>query len=105
NRLSPVQSDVPRTSHGTPTAFPFEKQQHVVEFVVRLDARENRRISVLLEDHRGGKRAFEAMGAILAQHSAEREARFSIHLPIVRDAPQELLHTFGRTVALHDLPL
>src|SRR5262249_9046782 len=54
---APVQRDVARPRDRTETTVSLEKQQNVIELVLRFDADEDRRISVLFQDDRGDQRA------------------------------------------------
>ena len=61
DRLAPVQSGIARAADRSPSpAVPID-EQHVIQLVDRFEAEDERRIAVLLEDHRRRERRLQAV--------------------------------------------
>src|SRR5439155_19355765 len=104
HRLPSVEPNVSRASDRAQPAVSLEDQQHVIEFVLRFDTHEKRRISMLLQDRRGAQRALQTVRPILSNNPAKRIARFSIDFPVIWKCPQKLLNSLGCLVRLYYLP-
>ena len=50
-------------------------EEHVIELVDRFEAEHERRPAVLLEDHRGGQRRFQAVRGVVPDDAAEAAQR------------------------------
>jgi hypothetical protein len=81
-----------------------EKEDDVVEFVLRLEIEEQRGESVLLENGRCREGRLEAVGLPVTDNAPERAKRLSILLPIVGESAQKPLDLSGRPEPLDNGP-
>ena len=88
DRLAPVQSRVARARDRAPARRRAVDEDHVVEQVDRLEAEDQRRIAVLLEDDGRRERRFEAVRGAGADDAAERSQRLAALLGVVRQRVQ-----------------
>jgi hypothetical protein len=77
----------------------------VVEFVLGLDADQQRRVTVLFEDDCRYERSFETVSAVLSKYAAKRETSGAADLPVVRNGSEVMLDSFGTRMISNDLPL
>jgi len=100
-----VQASVPGARDRTPSTAAAKDEDHVVDAVLRLEADDERRIAVLLKDHRGHERRLETVSGAVTDHLAVRPQRLALQLPVVREAAKELLDLFRGAMPLDDSPL
>jgi hypothetical protein len=80
-----MQAGIARASDGSPTTLLLVKKDHVIEVVDRLEAQNQRRKTVLLEDDGGEERRLEAMRAAVPDDSAEApQGCATVRLLVVR---------------------
>ena len=70
-----MQPRVARSGNRSPAAVAAIDKQHVIEFVNRLEAHDERRIPMLFENDRGAQRGFETMRGSCANDAAKRSER------------------------------
>ena len=75
DRLPAVQARIARARDRSPAAAPPVDEDHVIELVDRLEAEDERRIAVLLEDDGREERRLEAVRAAVADDAAEAAQR------------------------------
>ena len=80
-------------------------EDHVIEQVDRLEAQDERRIPVLLEDDRRRQRRFQAMRGAGPDHAAERAQRLAALLVVVGKRVQPALDGVGRPQARDEAAL
>ena len=107
DRLAAVQAGIARARHRSPSSAAPVDEDHVVELVDRLEAHGERRVAVLLENHRGGERGFQAVHRTFADHAAKAPQRGAPgrRLVVVGQPVQKRLHGLGRAQPADDLPL
>ena len=68
----------------------------MIEQIDRLEAEDQRRIPMLLENHSGRQGGFQAVRRAGAHDPAERPQRLALLLLVVREIVQPVLHSGGR---------
>src|SRR5262245_1779004 len=107
HRLAPVQAGIARARDRAPAAVLPVDEDHVVEEIERLEAHDQRRIAVLLQQASGKQRGFETMGG-MAPHDlteAAQRARAGRRLGVVGEPVQVILHLRRRAQARNQAPL
>ena len=77
HRLASVQARIARPRDRSPAARPAIDEDDVIEQVDRLEAEDERRVAVLLEDHRRRQRRLEAVRGASLHHAAKAAERFA----------------------------
>jgi hypothetical protein len=77
----------------------------VIKQIDRLEAQNQGRVAVLLEDDGGRERGFEAVRGAGAHHAAERPQSLATCFLVVRQVVQPALHRGGCAQARDDTPL
>ena len=70
-----MQARIARARDRSPSAAAPVDEDHVIELVDRLEAEDERRVAVLLEDDRREQRRLEAMRAAVADDAAKAAQR------------------------------
>ena len=96
HRLPAVQARIARARDGAPACRRAVDEDHVIEQVDRLEAEDERRIAVLLEDHRRRQRRLEAVRGAGANDAAEASQRLAALFGVVRQRIEPPLHGRGR---------
>src|SRR5437016_220399 len=101
-RLSTVEARIPRSCDGSELASFPEQEDDVIDVVLRFEIEDRRRISLLLEDRRGGQRGLETMGLARPDDPAERAEGLPAFLVVVGERLEPSLHALRRRRPLED---
>jgi hypothetical protein len=104
DRFSPVKTGISRPRHRSPSVRSTVHEDHVVEQVDRLKAQNQRRVAMLLEDHRRGESGFETMRGAVSDDAAEAAQRLAMLLVVVRQRVQPALDRKRRSQMFDDPP-
>src|SRR2546423_4432643 len=81
--LAPMQAEVARARHRAPQSPSLKDEDDVVEFVLRFETHQKRRVMMLLHDDCGGQGRFQAVRLPVAYHSAKRAKRAALLLTVI----------------------
>ncbi|MBP2671570.1 MAG: hypothetical protein H6Q85_1636, partial [candidate division NC10 bacterium] len=102
--LAPVEPGIARASHRSVPPLVTEKEDDVVEFVLRLEIEKQGWVSVLFQDGRRRKCRLEAVRLPVPDHTPERAKRLSVFLPIIGEGAQKPLDLSRRPEPLDNGP-
>ena len=91
-RLPAVQSGIARSRDRSPAGAGAIDEDDVIEQVDRLEAEDQRRVAVLLHDHRRRERRLQAVRRAGADHTAKAAQRLAALLGVIGQRIQPLLH-------------
>ncbi len=104
--LAAMQAGIARSRNGSPSAVQAIDEDHVVEVIDRLEAEDERRVSVLFEDDGGRERRLEAVRGPVANDSSEAAKRRAPgrRLSVVSERVEIALHGERRAQPLDEAP-
>ena len=76
----------------------------MVQLVLGFEVEDQRRVSMLLENCRGGEGDFQAVRAPVPHHTSKSPQRFSALLPVIRQVAKKGLDLARSPVFLNDGP-
>src|SRR5581483_1532038 len=91
-----MQARIPGTCDRSPASVVMIDKDHVIEMVRGLEAEDQGRIAMLLEDHGGRERRFQAVRLPQADHLTEAALGGAVWFGIIRELVQPSLDVCGR---------
>jgi hypothetical protein len=104
-RQSSVQAGIARARDRSPSRWRAIDEDDVIEQVDRLEAQDERRVSMLLHDRRGGECGFETVCRACTDDTTKAPQRLAPGLRVVRQCVQPALDGERRTKPVDDLTL
>lgn len=104
-RLSSMESRIPGASNGAPACLCSIHENHVIEKIDRFEAKNERRIAVLLEKRCREQRSFEAVSSSCSHYTAKPTHRVACRLTIVWQIIQPALYRERRAEIVDEASL